>query len=319
MNKGGVRKILVDIGVLKESSDYSSEVLTFVYIPIGRPRLLICYDDKKIHQNVLNLYTPGRSWVRFLFSFIHFLNFKICGFLTKLLLNTVTINKNDFVINIHPGLQGIFLGSQSEDSKITLVYDKYIEKHAVTDAGKLSLTHEISTLQKISKTSLSEFLPSFTLNLDNDYVYQSAYIRQEGKGSRDFEAAVCDYLITLVKLVKFNGWENIYPAHGDLVPWNIRINLGKTYVVDWESFNVEKPFLYDMFYYFFMQAALGVNGFDFNKAQLSAKKLFSLVCIQTQNESLNFEIAYEKWRIHVKDSEENNHIIRKFVLEHCYG
>jgi hypothetical protein len=310
---------LENIGLLDRNIKgyYSNlKMKNFYYFRVGAVRILFCKRHHRITPNSFNLYRPGRSWMRVLYNALQFLSEYAPTWLLDAFLQKIQIPEHKINIRLLPGLQAIFLGANSTNRKFTCVYEHFVEKQAYSAEGHNTLKNEIEAMQTLSNTALSELLiPHKIINTTGGYsILRTKFVPVVEATEKKLMDLLVKYYRTVLIAEEKGGKSKRYVSHGDFAPWNIRVGAQKAYVVDWENYSYGAPLLHDLFYFYFIQAALNLNRYSKKNALSSSKQVYNILRSEFGDRLPEFNCAFDEWIEFVTTSKRCNITLRNFMF-----
>ena len=310
---------LEDIGLLNKnakSSDPGVKIKKFYYPRLGPVRILFCKRNHRITPNSFNLYRPGSRWLRMLYDALQLVSEYAPTWFLNIFLQEIQIPKHGLNLRLLPGLQSIFLGANSADRKFTCVYEHFVEKQACSAQGHNNLKNEAQAMQALSNTALSEFLIPFKIinTTDGNFILRTKFVPVVETTEKALMDLLIKYYRTVLTTEEIGVKGSCHASHGDFVPWNIRVSKQKTYIIDWEYYSHRSPLLHDLFYFYFMQAALNVNGYSRENALASSRHAYNILSSEFGDRLPEFDCALDEWTEFITTSEKCNITLREFML-----
>ncbi|MDB2321130.1 phosphotransferase [Amylibacter sp.] len=323
MTKTEIIEYLTDIQLLTSASDNTNatdEKINFYYVRFGPVRILFCKNKNRITFNSFNLYQPGRRSLSILYKGLKIINDYAPNWFLGLFLRKIEIPPCQLNLRFSGGLRAVFLGAASEERKFICVYDDFIEKQCFNALGQRKLSNEISAMDNLKDTTLSNFIIPHKVirSTDGFNILQTKFISAK-KASKTEQK---DFVMTFARSLLFHQSKNNFsrrgPSHGDFTPWNIRFGDTRSYIIDWENYSNDRPLLYDLFYFFFMQAALGVNDYNRDKALIDVRTLYEALRLEFGEILPEFSVAFNDWYKFIISDGTSELTIKKYFIKYGY-
>lgn len=298
----------------------TDEKLNLYYVRFGPVRIIFCKHNKKITSNSFNLYQPSRRSLSTLYRALRFINDHGPSWLLVLFLKRVSIPNYQLNLQYYSGLHAIFLGASNEERKFICVYEDFVEKQCTNSIGQKTLSNEINAMKELRATTLSKYIAPHkvlkrTYGLD---ILRTNFIRARKPSKNQLNDIVLTYARSLLNHHIQNKPNHKGISHGDFTPWNIRLGDTNFYIIDWENFSKDRPLLFDLFYFFFVQAALGVNGYHRDNALIDASSLYEKLRSEHPNTLPDFAAAFTSWCKFVSNDSSANFTFKKFITENFF-
>ena len=306
---------LIDTTFSKPKPKRSDEKLNFYYVRFGPVRILFCKHHRKITSNSFNLYQPSRRSLLILYKGLKIINDYTPSWLLGLFLKRVEVPTYQFNLQYYSGLHAVFLGASNKERKFICLYDDFVEKQCTNPIGQKTLSNEIKAMTELNATTLSNYIVPHKVirTSDGSNILRSRFISAKRPSKNKLNDIVITYARSLLAHHIQNKISHKCLSHGDFTPWNIRLGDASFYIIDWENFSEDRPLLFDLFYFFLMQAALGVNGYHRDNALIEVSSLYEKLRSEHPDILPNFSVAFTDWCKFVSNDSTSNLTIKKFI------